>query len=166
MSVKWVCRPPQPMSFIHHNNRISPELENSQLTNHCLLSPALRGRPGTPDLSRNGTGAWSLESHSWEHRTPVTTSQRPSAPLSPQLEQRLCWTPGASLQETWRATGSGSRHRPASWAAGRRLGPIFKVPLGHGGPGAHDSSKKDRTLPAGVTPAGKEFPQAPLGLRT
>lgn len=157
--MKWVGPPPQPIPFLHHNYRICPELENYRLTNHCPLSQALRSGPRTPDLSRKSVGAWN-HTVSRGPRTLGFTSLRPSASPSPQLEQGVRWTPGASLQETWRATGPGSRHRPASWAAGRRQGPIFKVPLGHGAPGASDSSKKDKTLPAGVSP---RWGRAPSG---
>lgn len=79
------------MPSLHHNYRICPELENSQLTNHYPLSQALRSGPGTPDLSGNSAGAWN-------HTVKGFTSLRPSAPPSPQLEQGVRWTPGASLQ--------------------------------------------------------------------
>lgn len=136
------------MPFTHHNYRISPELENSRLTKHCPVSQALRNGPETPEHSR------SLEEHSREPRLSGFTSLRPS----PWLELGVWRAPGASLQGTWRATAPGSRHGPASWAAECCLGPIVKVPLRKGAPGAPEFSKRDKTLHAGVPPAGEAPP--------
>lgn len=92
--MKWVGRPPQPMPSTHHNYRICPELENSQLTNHCPRSRALRSGPGTPALSRNSAGGWN---HTVEDRVcapprhPLLRSSKESA----GRPARACRRPGA-----------------------------------------------------------------------